>query len=879
MALLLSPTLFQTVSAATAPSLGTAASFAVLGGSAVTNTGPTVVNGDVGVSPGSAITGFPPGIVVAPGTTHAGDAVAAQAQNDVTTAFNAIAVQACNTDLTGMDLGGLTLLPGFYCFSTSAQLTGALTLDAQGNPNAVFIFRIGSTLTTASNSSVSIINGGLPCNVFWQIGSSATLGTNTAFQGNILASASITLNTNTSVSGRALAQTGAVTMDSTVISVPNCSGVPANGLVQVCKVAGSGVATGTNFSFNVAGTLVTVAAGSAPGGTCGTPVTVPTGSAVVTETLPGGTVLAGVSTLPSAGLLVSSNLGAGTATVTVVAGGQTNLVFVDAATPLPNTGYVQVCKVAGSGVTVGTNFTFDVAGNPVTVAAGPAPGGTCGTPVALPSGSAVITESLLAGTTLAGVSTLPSAGLLVGSNLAAGTATVTVVAGGQTTVTFIDVATPLANTGYVQVCKVAGSGVTVGTNFSFNVAGNPVVVAAGLAPGGTCATPVSVAAGSAVITETVPAGTTLTAVSTLPSAGLLVSSNLGAGTATVTVAAGGQTIVTFVDSAPAAIAAPALTKAFFPSAFNSSPDTTTLVFTITNPNPTISLTGVNFTDTLPSGLAQLAGGVSKSATCGAGAIISVAGTNLITVTGVTLAPGATCILTVTTISGVAVGIYTNTTSLVGSVEGGTGPAASANILVQGPIGGPPGSYQLFYAANLQSSDSYIDITNSGANGAGLFYGTGANITGAICVNTYAFASDEQLVACCSCPVTPNGLTTLSVKNDLLNNVVSQQSIPTSISISMTATLPVAGSCIGSSYAPITAQTLAPGMVAWGVTQHSNTSSTPFTDSITGSAFSPGVLSFNEAIRLQQLCMFINSNNSGYGVCNSCKVGGQEAGKK
>src|SRR6202040_4373156 len=149
----------------------------------------------LGVSPGSAVTGFPPGIVVT-GTIHAADAVALAAQNSVTTAYNSLASQACTQDLTGQDLGGKTLTAGIYCFSSSAQLTGALTLDAQGNPNAVFIFKIGSTLITASNSRVLLINGASPCDVFWQVGSSATLGTGTNFIGNILALTSITLTTN-----------------------------------------------------------------------------------------------------------------------------------------------------------------------------------------------------------------------------------------------------------------------------------------------------------------------------------------------------------------------------------------------------------------------------------------------------------------------------------------------------------------------------------------------------------------------------------------------------------------------------------------------------------------------------------------------------------
>src|SRR6185503_620505 len=140
-------------------SLGTAQSFAVLGGSTVTNTGPTVITGNLGVSPGSSVTGFPPGIV-AGGSIHAADAAAAQAQSDLTTAYNTAAGTPCGTDLTGQDLGGLTLTPGVYCFTSSAALTGTLTLNFQGNPNAAFLFKVGSTLTTASSSSVIMTNNG-----------------------------------------------------------------------------------------------------------------------------------------------------------------------------------------------------------------------------------------------------------------------------------------------------------------------------------------------------------------------------------------------------------------------------------------------------------------------------------------------------------------------------------------------------------------------------------------------------------------------------------------------------------------------------------------------------------------------------------------------
>jgi type VI secretion system secreted protein VgrG len=151
------------------------------------------------------------------GTIHAGDAVALQAQADLTKAYNYAAAMPCDFNLTGEDLGGLTLTPGVYCFDTSAQLTGALALDFQGGSNSSFIFQVGSTLTTASNSVVSLTNCTQRCLVVWQVGSSATLGTSTKFSGDIMAMASITLTTDVNLCGRALALTGAVTMDTDVV--------------------------------------------------------------------------------------------------------------------------------------------------------------------------------------------------------------------------------------------------------------------------------------------------------------------------------------------------------------------------------------------------------------------------------------------------------------------------------------------------------------------------------------------------------------------------------------------------------------------------------------------------------------------------------------
>jgi ice-binding like protein len=211
-------------SAAEAPvGLGTTASYSVLGGQAVTNTGPSVLNGDVGVSPGTAITGFPPGITG--GTLHAADAAANGAQSDLVIAYNDAAGRAPIATIAG-DLGGLTLTAGVYNSASAIGLTGTLTLDAQGDPNAVFIFQVGSALITASSSNVSMINGAQPCNVFWQVGSSATLGTGSNFIGSILALTSITVTTGTVVEGRALARNGQVSLDTNVFFEPGCDTVP-----------------------------------------------------------------------------------------------------------------------------------------------------------------------------------------------------------------------------------------------------------------------------------------------------------------------------------------------------------------------------------------------------------------------------------------------------------------------------------------------------------------------------------------------------------------------------------------------------------------------------------------------------------------------------
>jgi ice-binding like protein len=217
--------------AATAVGLGTADSFAILAGSGVTNTGPSVINGDLGSAPTPAVTGFggaPNGTVN--GATHQADATAAQAQANLITAYNNAAGQGpANTLAT--ELGGQTLTPGVYdSQSGTFGITGTLTLNAKGNPSAVFIFKTASTLISASASQVKLINGAQPCNLFWKVGSSATLGTTSNFAGNILALESISLNNGVAVNGRLLARNGAVTLiDDTVTRTPCVTGTTGSG--------------------------------------------------------------------------------------------------------------------------------------------------------------------------------------------------------------------------------------------------------------------------------------------------------------------------------------------------------------------------------------------------------------------------------------------------------------------------------------------------------------------------------------------------------------------------------------------------------------------------------------------------------------------------
>ena len=262
--------------------LGAAGSFAVLAGTGITNTGPTVVNGDIGTFPTPSETGF--GSLTLNGSNHVADAVSQQAKVDLTTAYNQAAGSGPATAVA-TELGGTTLTPGVYKSPTLA-ITGTLTLNTLGDPSAVFVFQASSTFVTATASSVVVLNGGTACNVFWQVGSSATLGTSSTLIGSVLASTSITATTGATVQGRLLASNGAVTLDTNTITRPACapsaapitttpSAAPSTtaGVVVPASVVAPPETTAVPTSSSAPATTATTAAASVPLAATPTPVT------------------------------------------------------------------------------------------------------------------------------------------------------------------------------------------------------------------------------------------------------------------------------------------------------------------------------------------------------------------------------------------------------------------------------------------------------------------------------------------------------------------------------------------------------------------------------------------------------------------------------
>ena len=245
--------------------LGTATTFAVLAGQTVTNTGPSKISGDLGVSPGTAVTGAPE---VVNGTEHKDDDVARQAQSDLTTGYVNAAGRTPATPVSS-DLGGQKLAPGVYQAASAMGLTGTVTLDGENDPDAVFIFQAGTTLITAPNSTVALMRGAQACNIFWQVGSSATLGTDTTFVGSILAYTSATVQTRTTVAGRVLARNGQVSLDTNTITRPMCNTsttpTPTPTPSDEGDASGTGGTGSTGGSGNTGGTGGTDSSGT--GGT------------------------------------------------------------------------------------------------------------------------------------------------------------------------------------------------------------------------------------------------------------------------------------------------------------------------------------------------------------------------------------------------------------------------------------------------------------------------------------------------------------------------------------------------------------------------------------------------------------------------------------
>jgi hypothetical protein len=247
--------------------LGTAGSFAILAGAGITNTLATTVNGDIGTFPTTSESGT--ASITQTGTNHDGDSVTQGAKNDLVTGYNTAAGESPATAVAA-DLGGQTLTPGTYNSASSLGLTGAVTLNGGGNPNALFVFQAGSTLITASSSTVNLENGAQACNVFWQVGSSATLGTGSSFVGTILALTSITVTSAVTVNGRVLARNGAVTLDNDTIATPTCATTTGT-TVPGSIVAGGGTAKASTKTPSPVGPAKTATGTTGTAGTTGTP--------------------------------------------------------------------------------------------------------------------------------------------------------------------------------------------------------------------------------------------------------------------------------------------------------------------------------------------------------------------------------------------------------------------------------------------------------------------------------------------------------------------------------------------------------------------------------------------------------------------------------
>jgi uncharacterized repeat protein (TIGR01451 family) len=629
--------------------LGTTESFGVLAASAITSTGATVVIGDLGISPNgaSSVTGFPPGQVI--GTTHFADAVALQAQIDLTTAYNNLAGRPCGTVVTA-DLGGTTLFPGVYCAASTMGLTGTLTLDAQGDPNAEFIFQIGSTLTTGSASAVRMINGGQNCNVYWQVGSSATLGTGTDFLGSILAQASITLTTGANASGRLLARTAAVTLD--------------NSSVAVCALTGNAPALSKEFNpstINVGGVSTLTITLSNPN------PTVATLTSPLVDTLPLGVVVAALpnlnTTCGGSGAPVAS---AGGSTATLPAGRS-----------IPADGFCTLTvdvTVAANGVYINT------------IAAG-----------ALVTSNGNNPSPAVASLTVLGLVPPPTLGKAFNPT--------TINAGGVSTLT-ITLSNPdqAISTLTAPLIDTLPNGVVVAPVPNVATSCGGVGAAVALAGGSSVTLPAGrtiPATGSCTLSVDVTASQPGTYINTLVAGALVTTSGNNPSPAVA-----GLVVI------PLGPTAPTISKSFNPSTINAG-GISTLTITLVNPNPSIATLTAPLVDTLPNGVV-IAPNPNVASNCGgAGAPLALAGGFTVTLpAGRTIPANGSCTLTVDVTAALG-GTYINTI-IAGALvtSNGVNPApAIATLTVLAIIQPPPTLAKAFNPTTIDAGGvSTLTIT-------------------------------------------------------------------------------------------------------------------------------------------------------------------------
>ena len=741
--------------------LGVAETYGVLAGQAVTDVpppvGPSVINGDLGVWPGTSLTGAP----VVNGETNVGDTEAMQAQAALTTAYNFAAGQPA-TSTVSADLGGQTLVAGVYRSPATMALTGPvpLTLDGQNDPNSVFIFQAGSDLITGVDSRVSLTRGAQACNVFWQVTSSATLNTRTIFAGSILALQSATLGEGVAVNGRVLARNGAVTLIHDTITRPFCTPsiapptiskafgaaiIPDNGTTSLSFTltnpnSGTGL-TGVNFTDALPAGLV-VATPNGLTGSCG--------GGTITATAGGTNISLAGATLPASGSCTFSVNVTGTTsgtkvnTTSPVDSNETGpgatasaTITVGAEVVAPPT----ISKVFGDAIIEAdgtTSLSFTLA-NPNT--------GTSLTGVnftdALPAGLVVATPNGLTGSCGGGTITATAGGTnisLAGATLpAGGSCTFSVNVTGTTSGTKVNTSGPVDS-------NESGPGATAAASITVAPATPPTISKAF----GATTIPLDGTTSLSFTLANPNTGTSLTGVGftdALP-AGLVVATPNGltgsCGGGTITATAGGTNIslagatlpaggsCTFsvnvtgtasgtkvntsgpVDSnesgpgTPAAAsitvraaAAPTISKAFGDATIPLN-GTTSLGFTLTNPNTGTSLTGVSFVDNLPAGLVVATPNAAQT-NCASGTIVASPGSSSISLFGATLPASGSCTVSVN-VTGTTTGTKVNTTVAVTSVESGPGSPASASITVGNggtlPVTGSRGSTYVTIALTM-----------------------------------------------------------------------------------------------------------------------------------------------------------------------------------